>query len=509
MRNSVKGIIGLSAALVVLGGGAAALMLTEPKDGGGSSEPESSGTEQQIKVLIHDDKVTGTDPETGADLKGVIKTVDVKNPTDEFHVVQKTSQTEESAATYTLDGYQDIAMNDSVIGTMANNANGLTSENVVEENCSDLAKFGLEVPIITVDIEYETGTKYRMLIGDEAPVGDVSYVMIDGVDTVFTVRNSALANYRKTLFELVETTVLKAPDEYPNVNSLRISRDDMEDDILLEYDEKSEDSEYSGGTSAVHVMTEPTFAYLAVEDSTDMVTGMFGLGADGIYAVHCSKSDIAEAGLEKPYCTVTMDCDDGNKYELLLSEPFADDDGKSCYGMLKGGNVIFIIDAEDAKWVSVKPVDIASRIFIASYVWNIPELSVTCGKDEYDFEIERIDPDEEVDKLTAENFSVKLNGKDFDSERYRQFYSFLISAHAEDFALDEEVPAGDPMASLKFTDSYTGETFEFDFYEKSSMQALITANGESKFTISKSYVETLIENAGNLNSDTEFKTTWK
>ncbi|MBO5164089.1 MAG: DUF4340 domain-containing protein [Ruminococcus sp.] len=508
MKNSVKGIIGLSAALVVLGGGAAALLLTDPKDGG-SSESESSETEQQIKILIHDDKTTGTDPETGADLKGVIKTVDVKNPTDEFHVVQKTSQTEESAATYTLDGYQDVVMNDSVIGTMANNANGLTSEAVVEENCTDLAKFGLETPVITVDIEYETGTKYRMFIGDEAPVGDVSYVMIDGVDTVFTVRNSALANYRKTLLDLVETTILKAPEEYPKVNSLRIKRADMKDDILLEYDEKSEESEYSGGTSSVHVMTEPTFAYLSVESSTEMVTGMFGLSADGIYAVHCSKSDIAEAGLKKPYCTVTMDCDDGNKYDLLLSEPFADGDGKSCYGMLKGGNVIFIIDAEKVKWVTVKPVDIASRIFIASYVWNIPELSVTCGKDEYAFEIERIDPDEEVEKLTAENFSVKLNGKEFDSERYRQFYSFLISAHAEDFALDEKKPKGEPMASLKFTDSFTGETYEFDFYEKSSMQALITANGESKFTISKSYVETLIENAENLDSDTEFKTTWK
>lgn len=509
MKNSVKGIIGLSAALVVLGGGVAALMLTDPKDDGGSSEPESSDTEQQIKILIHDDKVTGTDPETGADLKGVIKTVDVKNPTDEFHVVQKTSQTEETAATYTLDGYQDVVMNDSVIGTMANNANGLTSEAVVEENCTDLAKFGLEAPIITVDIEYETGTKYRMFIGDKAPVGDVSYVMIDGVDTVFTVRNSALANYRKTLFELVEKTVLKAPDEYPQVDSLRISRTDSEDDILLEYDIKGNDSEYSGGTSSSHIMTEPTFAYLAVENSTDIVTGMFGLSADGIYAVHCSASDIAEAGLENPYCTVIMDCDDGNKYELLLSEPFADDDGKSCYGMLKDGNVIFIIDAEDAKWVSVKPVDIASRIFIASYVWNITDLSLTCGKNEYDFDIERIDPDEEVDNLKAENFSVKLNGEDFDSERYRQFYSFLISAHAEDFALDEEIPNGEPMASLKYTDSYMGETYEFDFYEKSSLQALITANGESKFTISKSYVETLIENAENLDSDTEFKTTWK
>ncbi len=510
MKNSVKGIIGLSAALVALGGGAAALLLTEPDGkGGDTSAPTEAVSEQQVKILIHDDKVTGTDPETGADLEGIIKTVNVKNKTDELKVVQKSTKTENSAATYTLDGYQDILMNDALVGTLANNANGLTSEDVIEENCTDLAKFGLDNPSVTVDVEYESGTKCRMLIGNNAPVGDVTYVKLDGVDTVFTVRSSAIANYSKTLMEFVETTVLKAPDVYPNVEELIISRDDMEENIVLEYDETTESDEYSGGTSASHVMTEPTFAYLAVERSTDVTTGMFGLSADSIYSIHCEKSDIAEAGLKDPFCTVTMKCDDGNDYELLLSEPFADDDGKSCYGMLKGGKVIYILDAEDVPWITVEPVDIASSIFIASYVWNIPELSLTCGGESYDFEIERIETEEEPEKLTSENFRTTLNGEEFDSERYREFYGFLIKADAESFALGEDIPKGEPMAVLEFTDSYMDKTMKFEFYEKSSMQALVVADGESKFNISKAYVETMIENAENLKSDTEFKTTWK
>lgn len=509
MKNSVKGIIGLSAALVVLGGGAAALLLTDPnRDGGDTSEPTEPAVEQQVKILIHDDKVTGTDPETGADLEGVIKTVDVKNKTDELHVVQL-SQNDGTYVTYTLDGYQDVPMENSIIGTLAHNANGLTSEAIIEENCTDLAKFGLAEPEITVDIVYETGTEYRMLIGNNAPSGDVTYVMIDGVDTVYTVRNSALANYSKTTMDLVDTTILETPEVTPTVKKLTVSRENMEKDLVLEYDITSEDDTNGGGTSSAHVMTSPTSAYLTIERATDIISGMFGLSGDSIYAVHCTESDIAEAGLKEPFCTVTMECDDGSSYVLLLSEPFVDGDGKSCYGMLEGGNVIFTIDSETAKWVTVEPVDVASRIFIATYVWDIPELSVTCGGEEYDFKVTRNTPEDSEDSLGSEDFSTTLNGEEFNTERFRKFYSFLVKANAESFALDEEIPAGEPMAVLEYKDSYRGETMKYEFYEKSSMQALVVADGESKFNISKSYVETLIENAENLKSDTEFKMTWK
>ncbi len=508
MKKSVKGIIGLSVVLAALGG-AAALLLTNPKGGDEGSSSSVSEPEKQVKILIHDDKVTGTDPETGADLKGVIKSVAVKNSEDEYTVVQKTAQNPDEEVRYTIDGFQDVPLDTLVVGTLANNANGLTSEDVVEENPTDLEKFGLAQPVITVDIEYETGTEYRMLIGNKAPAGDATYVMIDGVDAVFTVRNSAVANYGNTVMDFIDSTIIAAPEVYPIVEKLTVSRKDTEQDLVLEYDKANDDEANRGGTSSSHIMTSPTFAYLTVERATDIITGMFGLVSDDIYVLQCTESDIAEAGLKDPFCTVTMECDDGNDYKLLLSEYFDDDDGKRCYAMLEGGKVIYTLDEDSSAWLTVQPVDVASRIFVASYVWNITDLSLNCGGKSYDFDIEQTSTPDEGAKLTAYNFSTKLNGEEFDSERYRKFYSFLIKANGESFALGEEIPKGEPMAVLEYTDSYLNKTMKFEFYEKSALQALVVADGESKFNISKSYVETMIENAENLKSDTEFKTTWK
>lgn len=501
MKKSVKGIIGLSAALVVLGGGYAALMLTQPEETTEeNSSSESSEPEQNNIVLIHDDNAE--------DSKGIVRTVDVKNASGELHVVQKTPATEDSAATYTLDGYQDIEMRTAVIGTLANNANGMTSADVIEENCTNLVKFGLDSPEITVDIEYETGTKYKLLIGNEAPTGAVTYVMLDGNDTVFTVNNSTLANYSKTFMELVDTTVLKSPDETPVVESLRIERKDLDYDIFLEY--VYDDNKYKGGTSSSHIMKEPVEAYLGVERASDVITGMFGLYADGIYSVHCEESDIAEAGLENPFCTVEMDCDDGNDYKLLLSEPFTDSEyGKCCYTMIEGGNVIFIINTEKAVWTTVQPVDIASTMYIASYVWNVTDLKLSADEKEYSFEIFPVDAENVPESPKSSDFNTTLNGESFDSERYRQFYSFIISGNAENFAFDEEIPAGEPMAQLEYTDSYDNKKRTFAFYEYSPMTAIIAVDGESKFFIAKSYVETLIDNAERLDSDEDFVTTWK
>jgi hypothetical protein len=506
MNKTAKGIIALGAVLAVLGGGYAALRLTEPKEEGGSSASSEVNEDKQSVILIKDDE---NESASGYNV-GVIKTVDIKNQTDELHVIQKTAKTDDSAATYTLDGYQDVLMKDSIIGTLANNANELASEDVIEENCTDLAKFGLASPTATVDIEYESGKKYRLLVGNKAPSGDVTYVMIDGVNTVYTVRNSAVENYTKTTIELVETTVLEAPDEMPIVKTLKIERDDIDYDIVLKYEEK-EDSQHSGGTSAAHVMVEPTTAYLAVERATNITTGMFGLDAQDIYSVHCTDADIAEAGLKDPFCTVTMECDDGKTYVLLLSEPFNDsENGKCCYAMLEGGNVIYTVQTENARWATVKPIDIASKIFIASYVWNISDLKVTTNTGESgEFTITKRNPAEEKESYTADDFEVKYNGEAFDSERFRQFYSFLISANAEDFALDAKIPDSAPMATVELNDSFTGETMKLDFYENSAMTALIAVNGESKFTITKSYVDTLIDNIKRIKGDEEFVTTWK
>lgn len=514
MNKTAKGIIALAGVLAVLGGGYTALRLTEPKEPEDSSSSSSEEDGSQHVVLIRDDKVTGEDPETGETLTGVVTHVQVKNETDEFSVIPNpAAENDPDAKKFTLEGYEDIPLRGAVIGTLANNANGLTSDAVIEENCTDLEKFGLADPKITVEVTYETGTVATLFVGNDAPSGDETYVMVKGINTVYTVRQSAMANYSSKLFDLVDTTIIAAPDQdaYPKVESLLIEREDLEGgDMYLEYDPKSDDEGYTGGSSATHIMKRPTEAYLSVERSTAITTGMFGLSAEDIYSVHCQESDIAEAGLKDPFCTVTMKCDDGNTYKLLMSEPFKSDDGGSnCYAMLEGGKVIYIVSTEKAQWATVTPVDIASKIFIGAYVWNITDLTVEGGGEKAEFKLSRKDPDAELETFSAEDFNTLCNGETYDSERFRQFYSFLLKSSAEEFALDEKIPDSEPIAAITYTDSYSGKTTKVEFYDHSAMKALIAVDGQSKFTISKSYVDTLISNIKLIGTEEDFVLTWK
>ncbi|MDE6798119.1 MAG: DUF4340 domain-containing protein [Ruminococcus sp.] len=506
MNKSVKTIIGLGVAVIVLGGGLTALILTEPKNTD-NTESSVSTSEESSEVygngihLINDEK---------AGEEGLIKEVTVKNATDTLNVVMDKAPTEDSSATYTLKGYEDIPLNTAVVGTLANNANNMITSSIVDETGDNLSKFGLDKPQAEVEVRFQTGTVKKFLVGDKAPANSATYVMLDGEKTVYTVDTSYIANYSKTLDEFVDIIILEEPpeEEYPIINSLRIEREDIDYDIFLEYDKKNDDTKYTGGTSATHIMVEPTDAYLTVERSEPVTNGMFGLKSEGIYSIHCKESDIAGAGLKEPFCRVTMDCDDGNNYVLLLSEPFTDDNNKNCcYAMFEGGNIIYIVDTENAKWCTVMPIDITSRIMIGSYVWNITELSVKTADISEDFVIEA--KDKSADNNKADYFNVTRNGEIFDSERYRKFYGFLIDAAAEEFALDAEIPTTAPVVTVEYTDSYLKKSTKIEFYDNTALTTLIVVDGKSKYICTKSYVDTLTENIRRIETGEDYIETWK
>ena len=398
-----------------------------------------------------------------------------------------------------------------MVGTLANNANGMQAAALVAEGCTDLAKYGLASPSAEVELTYESGTKVKFLVGDAAPSSDVTYLMVDdGRNDVYTVNTSTVANYSNSSKDFIEKTILEKPadDEMPEVESLRIEREDIDYDILIKYDRDKTDA-HAGGTSSPHKLVEPTDSYLTVEKATDIISGMFGLYASDIHALHCTEADIAEAGLDKPFCKVTMDCDDGKSHVLLLGKVFADENGGKCaYGMLEGGKVIYTVSESSAKWLTVTPSDICSRMIIASYVWNITELSVSGGGESAEFRIEPKDKDNIPESPKAEDFNVTKDGKEFDSERYRLFYSFLVSTNGEEFALDAPVPEGEPEVSVTIKDEQLGKTIKYDFYEDTFMRSLIVIDGKSKYYCTKSYVDTLKENIKRISTGEDYITTW-
>ena len=510
------GIIGLSAAVVALGGALVVLTLTSPKDGSNTSSSSTEATTEYGEgyVLIQDGAAepqtteVSSQSDTGSE-SSVVKSVYVKNDKSEFHLELNDSD-DTSSARYKLIGYEDVPVDKSMLSTLAYNADELVSSSIIEENCTDPDKFGLGADAIKVELTYESGNVRTLYIGDIAPVSNRSYVMTDGSNTVYTVESSSTANYRKELKDFISKTIVEKPSDDDNVivESLSIDRKDIDYDLLIEYDGSLKDK--SGGTSSAHVLVKPTNANLTAERADPVINGMLGLIAEDIYSIHCQKADIKNAGLDDPFCTTVMKCSNGKTYTLLISEKFTDDDGKTgYYAMLDGGNIIYTISEENAVWTTTKPIDIVSRIMISGFVWSISDMEIKCGDTTEHFEASPKDSSKNRSECKTEDMSVKRNGSDFDAERYRQLYSFIIDANGEELALGEPVPSGEPMISVKIKDADNNTENTYEFYDYSAMRTLVVINGESKFYSTKSFVQTFISNVNKLDTNEEFDKTWK
>lgn len=509
MKKEVKGIIALGGVLAVLGGGLAVMKLTD------KSDSESSGSDDKPSVE------TTTAPEGSGEIlvsdsdgqnEGTVVSVHVKNRDDEYDIFMTDPPTEQIAAKYNISGCEDLDMDTGLIATIVNNVNGIQSSGIITENCTDFAKYGLEDPEISAEMTFESGKTVKYSVGIKNPVDtSTSYFMVEGSNSVYLIDNSRVANYYKKVEDFISKTMLASPaeDDMPIVESLIVEREDLDYRIVLEPSETSTDSN-AGGTSATHEMVEPVSSYLAVENSSKITHGMFGLTASSIYAYHCTDADIKSAGLNVPFCRTEMKCSDGNDYVLLLSKMQSDEEsGQFCYATFENGSVIYKLSAEKAPWVTVMPVDIASRIMIGNTVWNITDLSISTGTGKKaEFSLAPKDPAKEKND-SSEDFTAKLNGKDIQYERFRLFYKFLISANAEDMAFEETVPNEEPLVTLEYTDGYLDRTYKFEFYEYSPMTVLVAVNGECRFFGSRAYIDTLLENIGRLETGEEFITTWR
>lgn len=143
-------------------------------------------------------------------------------------------------------------------------------------------------------------------MGNAAADASNTYFAPADKDTVYTVKTSLVANFSKSATDFLSTTMLEAPadtNDYPIVNKLTVERKDMDYTLELDYDEDAADNTNMGGTVASHEMVSPVPAYLSVDRSTPVVTGMFGLKAEKVAVPHPSAEDIANAGLDDPFGT--------------------------------------------------------------------------------------------------------------------------------------------------------------------------------------------------------------
>lgn len=483
--RNVKALLAGICALVLLGGGLTAVLLLNRGDAA-DSDSSLDSTEEETIILNQN--------------SAQIVSVDVKN-TDTFTITCTPGAEEGDSNIYSIEGFDDIELDTSLLSTLVSNGAKLEAASLAEEDASDLAKYGLAEPAASVVLHYADGSEFRFTVGDIAPmVSGRNYCEVDG--DVYLVRNSLVANYIKTTDKFLSLTLLKEPakTEFPIVDSVRIERQDPECDMYLEYDYKGAEDGTVGGSAATHILREPVEAYLNLDQSLGVTTGMFGLTASEIAYIRPSDADLKKTGLDEPFCTVTMACDDGNTYHLAFGDTYETESGKVCYyAQFEEVPLIYGISEEKAVWCTVQPGDITSDNIFTTYVWNIGSLEITGGGQSLTFQGEG---------LEQSDYVVTKNGAECDTERFRQLFAFLLSVYGEDLYLGE-APTGTPDASVHVTTQNGKDDYTVEFYRQSAVKTIIK-RGNACYSVRTSCLDALLHNLEIFDdTDTAFQTSWQ
>jgi hypothetical protein len=110
----------------------------------------------------------------------------------------------------------------SAVSSALSRLSSLNSERVVEDKASDLKQFGLDPPILQVNIGEKDNKTQQLLIGDNTPAGNVVYAMLSGDPRVFTIASASRTSIDKGLNDLRDKHLLTGnADKIASVSFIR------------------------------------------------------------------------------------------------------------------------------------------------------------------------------------------------------------------------------------------------------------------------------------------------
>ncbi len=486
MNKNLKAVIACGAALVLVGGGYTALMLTD-------NAPDSSSASDEPIAVKHEPILSFE--------KTDIKSISVKNSNGGYEGVPTGETGEDGMPVFTVKGIEDLPLNSNIVSSLLNNASALSCDSVVKENETEFEKYGLADPQAEVTIKTAKEEK-SLLVGNESPQSGETYCMLKGGSDVFLTGTSAVnvfVNSRENFISinLIPETDANGAEYIPE--TIKITRDDMDNDIVLEKDTFKSESGNVSGTMSTHHMTEPVFSYLDVEKSQNAIQGFSGLSAYSAVYAHPTEELIKASELDKPHCIVTAESEGGESYTVKVGRKLDINDGEYYAVMINDIDVIYAVSGESLCWLTLKPGDITSKMIFGTYVWDIARLKIS------------VDGGETVEftgKGTDEkDVEMTKNGEKCDPKRFKEFYQFLLKTSAEEFDIEDQ-PQGNPQVSIEL-DTQDGQVSQkVEFYKAEGQKSLIVVNGRPCFKFRSAYVELLKENLSKFDSTEDFVMNW-
>ncbi len=364
-------------------------------------------------------------------------------------------------------------------------SSSIQGQKLVEENASDLKKYGLSEPSGEAEILYSDGTKVQILVGDASPTNERQvYAAVKGEKSVWLVENSVSVYFTGKAKDYVSQIVSPVAEKTAAQSAKMTIVKKGSPQITLER------------TNENWTMTSPVKAALDSERSAGTVNGLYGLNAEYCEVVRPDAAAKAKCGLDDPAVTVRFT---EGSYDLTLKIGNAvvrndESEKERYYCFLEGGvdtNCIYAIAKEYLPWVDVTAQSLLSEMIFPNYLVNLKSISidVSGAKTEYLITNEGGDNtkiNQDVSKIRTTQ--VKSGGKELDLAAFREFYAFLMKCPTD------KIYTKDDKNDAYITVVYNKNDGSADRLELVRADSGYGArvNGQMCYLVDKAWVDTLI-----------------
>lgn len=500
MNNKVKGLIIGGVFVLCLIVVMLALKLTEPKDDT-SSVADTSSAEDKVATYIYE-----------YESKDIVN-IKVENIfTDERHNGQFTV-TKQADNSFLVDEAEGFNQATSYTAAIANCAAAVEYQTLVEENASDLEKYGLADPIAKFTVNFADNTSKTMYIGSSSPEDGYTYVCEGGKNTVYTALTNSVYYFLATPENFVRTLLVEEPADnaWPYLNSLKVTREDLPGGhVLFVADETEPEDEDFPTQVAAQMIIEPVYSYLDIVNSGAVTHGIWGLTASEIVILHPDELDLEIGGIDKPYTTVEYVCDGGElTYKLLIGNPYyeTDEDGEETttvagyFAYLEGFDALLKLSVDSASWATFTIESVNSTMMTSNYINSLDYMTIeiTDGENDatYSFDLN-------YDKV-AEILHCELNGSEIEEEYFKSLYLFFLKCPVEEIWMDEPVTE----CRMKITVATRGGKIDtLEFFKDTERRTIIKLNGVTSYRQTTTYLERLISNLEGMLEGEEIVMEW-
>lgn len=384
----------------------------------------------------------------------------------------------------------------------------LSLNTVVDPDCKDLSRFGLDKPQATVTIQAYSDASVTFHIGDASPRGDYYYFSVQGDKAVYLIEKLLAERYLKSVAEYCDKKIFKTFDPALDFRAMTVKSPTLNYSFRpATEEEKAIEGVYFSGIA----MELPFRWGVEAVQMEEVTTTMVALSADEVVHMCVQESDLAQYGLDADHRTeivLTVYADPNPTMYNNSTNPYYDSSkptgeyteftvtywlgktaDKQVYVMFEGRPVVYAMSKDVFYWLEWTPYRYCTKMLFGEYLAKLESLSVKSAEGEYKFLISGANSENKEDlRVTCGDVLV-------DGSSFRDYYAnIMLMFPSGEGTMPENV---DPIFTISYT-TLDDVTQTLEFYPVDSRNCIVKVRGEAFLTVRITEVEKIINDTQKL-----------